>query len=146
MQGRIYRDSQSSHVASSAGNSVCPSTGSLCSVLAGGRVRKIWGVFFSPFLFPETRPRNPPAHTLHREPVLITELCDTDVTEITELPGEEASSHATIGRKVSSTPVKLFRTATVVSIINIIFKNTPVTYFMQHLSQRKHSQEKRFSE
>ncbi len=30
------------------------------------------------------------AHTLHREPVLITELCDTDVTEITELLAEEA--------------------------------------------------------
>jgi hypothetical protein len=28
--------------------------------------------------------------TLHREPILITELCDTDVTEITELPAEEA--------------------------------------------------------
>jgi hypothetical protein len=27
--------------------------------------------------------------TLHREPILITELCDTDVTEITELPAEE---------------------------------------------------------
>jgi hypothetical protein len=40
----------------------------------------------------------PPVHcttctensTLHREPVLITELCDTDVTEITELHAEEA--------------------------------------------------------
>jgi hypothetical protein len=44
----------------------------------------------------ETRPRNPPAHTLHREPVLITELCDTDVTEITELPAEEAKYNITL--------------------------------------------------
>ncbi len=29
-------------------------------------------------------------HILHREPILITELCDIDVTEITELPAEEA--------------------------------------------------------
>ncbi len=35
-------------------------------------------------------PCNPPAHTLHREPILITELCAIDVTEIKELPAEEA--------------------------------------------------------
>jgi hypothetical protein len=47
--------------------------------------------------------------------------------------------------KLFSTPVKQFHTAAVVSIINLIFKNTPVTYFMQRLSQRKNSQEKRLS-
>ena len=67
-------------LASSAGNSVCPTT-QVVYWRAGGL--RCYG-------FPVTRPRNPPAHTLHREPVLITELCDTDVTEITELPAEEA--------------------------------------------------------
>jgi hypothetical protein len=31
---------------------------------------------------------------MDREPILITELCDIDVTEITELPAEEARTFA----------------------------------------------------